>query len=138
VYLIPVGMDVLRSPTGDTLATREYRIFDQALPVPFPIGNSELGNSAWIPVNDTLSGQYGEIRRFASMRAFRDGSVPGRGGSRDCGQHAAGRALHLEHAMAAHHPGGTLLFDQNRGLDTFINSVSDIRLLIMTYSYAGN
>ena len=43
VYLVPVGADVLRSPSDDTLATREWQVADQSLPVPFPIGASESG-----------------------------------------------------------------------------------------------
>ena len=39
IYLIPVGADVMRSPT-DGLTTREWRVVDQALPVPFPLGVS--------------------------------------------------------------------------------------------------
>ncbi len=138
VYLIPVGMDVLRSPTSDTLATREWRIFDQALPVPFPIGNTDLGNANFIPINDTLSGAYGEMRRFASMRAYPTEAFAGL----DDAQIAAntrlvGRSVWNTQWMLII-PGGTLLFDQNRGLDNFINSVTDIRLLLMTYSYSGN
>jgi len=138
VYLIPVGMDVLRSPTGNTLATREYRIFDQALPIPFPIGNSDLGSAGWIPINDTLSGGYGEVRRFSSMRAYPTEAFAGL----DEAQIAAntrlvGRSVWNTQWLLII-PGGTLLFDPNRGLDGFINSVTDIRLLLMTYSYAGN
>jgi hypothetical protein len=35
-------------------------------------------------------------------------------------------------------PGGTLLFNPNQGLDTFINSVGDIRIFFQSYSYSGN
>ena len=35
-------------------------------------------------------------------------------------------------------PGITLLNDPNQGLDRFINSVRDIKLYFVTYSYSGN
>lgn len=35
-------------------------------------------------------------------------------------------------------PGGTFLFDPNQGLDTFINSVGDIKIFFQTYAYSGN
>ena len=35
-------------------------------------------------------------------------------------------------------PGGTFLFNPDQGLDTFINSVSDIKIFFQTYSYSGN
>ena len=34
-------------------------------------------------------------------------------------------------------PGGTLLFDPDTGLDTFLNEVTDIKLFFQTYSYTG-
>ena len=35
-------------------------------------------------------------------------------------------------------PGKTLLADPNQGLARFINSVKDIHLYFITYSYSGN
>ena len=35
-------------------------------------------------------------------------------------------------------PGRTLLHDPNEGLDRFIQTVRDIKLRFVTYSYAGN
>ena len=138
VYLIPVGMDVLRSPTGNTLATRQWRIFDQALPIPFPIGDSDIGAAGFLPINDTLSGAYGEVRRFSSMRAYPTEAFA----DLDTATIAANTRLVGRSAWNTEWlliiPGGTLLFDPNKGIDSFINSVSDIRLLIMSYSYAGN
>jgi hypothetical protein len=137
-YLIPVGMDVLRSPTGDTLATREWRVFDQALPIPFPIGNTDIGTAGFIPINDTLSGAYGEMRRFTSMRAYPTEAFA----SLDEATIAANTRLIARSVWNTQWlliiPGGTLLFDPDKGIDNFINSVTDIRLLMMTYSYSGN
>ena len=40
VYLVPVGNDVLRSPTGNRGEIREWKILDQKFPIPFPLSVS--------------------------------------------------------------------------------------------------
>ena len=72
VYLIPVGMDIMRSPESGNFETREWRIIDQKLPVPFPIGASDLTDINWIPKNDSLSDTFADVRRFSSFRAYPD------------------------------------------------------------------
>ena len=54
VYLVPAGADIMRSPSGNNLEIREWRVVDQKIPVPFPIGFSSLNNPSWIPINDSL------------------------------------------------------------------------------------
>jgi hypothetical protein len=137
IYLIPVGADVLRSPSGNSLATREWRVVDQQLPVPFPLGASTVANAAYIPLNDSLSGTLEDIRRFSSFKAFVD-----QGNIVDPSQVTAdsrliGRSVWNTEWMLII-PGGTLLFDPNQGLQSFINSVSDIKIFFQTYSYSGN
>jgi hypothetical protein len=150
IYLFPVGMDVLRSPTGDTLATREWRVIDQKLPVPFPIGASDLTDPAWIPMNDSLSDQFADIRRFSRFRAYHDSG----GFAEDetiTESRLIGRSVWNTEWMLII-PGGTFLFDPDEGLDTFIhgqevpggggvrdeNGISDIKIFFQTYGYSGN
>ena len=136
VYLVPAGLDLLRSPTGNTLATRQWRVVDQALPVPFAIGKSSLNDPRWIPVNDSLGGSFADIRRLASFRAYHDqGYLNPADAVTD--SRLIGRSVWNTDWLLII-PGGTLLSDPNQGLDTFINSVSDIKLFFQTYSYAGN
>ncbi len=148
VYLLPVGMDIMRSPTGDTLATREWRVVDQRLPEPFPIGASDLTNPEWIPINDSLSGTYADIRRSSSYRAYHDS------GEYDPAQTASdtrlvGRSVWNTDWMLVI-PGGTLNYLPDEGLDRLIhgqltpegtrdgNGISDIKLHFQTYGYSGN
>jgi hypothetical protein len=136
VYLVPAGADVMRSPSGNDLETREWRVVDQKIPVPFPIGFSSLNNPAWMPMNDSLSDTFADIRRFSSFRAYHDS------GFFDPSQTISdsrliGRSVWNTDWMLII-PGGTFLFDPNQGLDTFINSVSDIKLFFQTYAYSGN
>ena len=150
IYLLPVGMDVLRSPNNNTLSTREWRVVDQKLPVPFPIGASDLIDPDWIPANDSLSDTYADIRRFSSFRAYHDS------GSFDEAETISdsrliGRSVwNTEWMMII--PGGTLLYDPDEGLDQLVsgqlipggfgerdgNGISDIKLFFQTYGYSGN
>jgi len=70
IYLIPSGVDIMRSPSGEGSEIREFKILEQALPVPFPLSGGELGDDDWIPINDSLTGQYGEILQHSSFRAY--------------------------------------------------------------------
>jgi probable HAF family extracellular repeat protein len=137
IYLFPVGADVLRSPTGSSLATREWRVVDQQLPVPFPLGTTTMSNPAYIPVNDSLSGTLEDIRRFSSFKGYVD-----QGNVVDVTQvttdsRLIGRSVWNTEWMLII-PGATLLADPNQGLLAFINSVSDIKIYFQTYSYSGN
>ena len=136
IYLVPAGMDVLRSPTGDSFATREWRVVDQAIPVPFPIGASSLTDPAWIPLNDSLSESMAQIRHFASFRAYHDGGVYDETQT-TVDTRLVGRSVWNTDWMLIS-PGGTFLFDPEQGLETFINSVTDIRISLQSYSYAGD
>jgi hypothetical protein len=150
VYLFPVGMDVLRSPDDDALTTRQWRVVDQKLPVPFPVGASDLNDPDWIPINDSLSDNFADIRRFSSFRAYHDS------GSFDDSETISdsrliGRSVWNTEWMLII-PGGTLLFDGEEGLDRLIhgrvipgsngvrdgNGISDIKLFFQTYGYSGN
>lgn len=136
VYLVPVGIDVLRSPTDNSLATREWKVLDQKIPPPFTLGKATLQNPTYIPINDSLSGVFAEARKFSSIRAYHDS------GDFDESEAATdtrliGRSVWNTQWMLII-PGGTLLFNPDQGLNTFINSVDDIRLFFQTYSYSGN
>ena len=136
VYLVPAGSDVLSSPTPNDFVTRGWRVVDQALPVPFPIGGNRLSDAAWIPVNDSLGGSFAEVRRFSSFRAYHDsGGFDPKEATTD--SRLIGRSVWNTDWMLII-PGQTFLANPAAGLDTFINSVSDIKLFFQTYSYSGN
>lgn len=136
VYLVPVGTDIMRSPSSDELETREFNVVDQKLPVPFPIGASDLSNPSWIPANDSLSETFGDIRRFSSFRAYHDkGWFDENEATQDT--RLIGRSVWNTRWLLII-PGGTFLYDPSRGLDTFIATVGDIKIFFQTYSYSGN
>lgn len=147
VYLVPVGSDVLRSPTRPAGVTREWRILDQLLPVPFPISAAALGSRSWIPMVDTFSEPFGELRQFASFRAFHD-SGNFNPAETISNSRLIGRSVWNTRWLLLI-PAGTLHSDRQEGLNRFIhgalvngqrdgNGVTDIKLFFQTYSYAAN
>jgi len=150
VYIVPVGADILRSPSADDFKVREWTVVDQVLPVPFTIGEADVEDPGWIPLEDMLSGPFGEIRRFSSFRAhhfqepFSDSEIIS-------DTRLIGRSVWNTRWLLIM-PGGTLLYDPDRGLDTFIEGqevpgepgvfdglgVSDIKIFYQTYAYSGN
>jgi len=150
IYLFPVGMDVLRSPDDNQLKTREWRVVDQKLPPPFPLGQSDLENPEWMPINDSLSDTFGDIRRFSSFRAFHDSGTFNEFETASDTRLVGRSVWNTEWMMII--PGGSLLFDADEGLDRFINGqlinsygterdgngISDIRMFFQTYGFSGN
>lgn len=136
VYLVPAGVDILRSPTGDGFATREWQVQDQILPVPFPVGDTDMKDPDFIPANDSLSGEFAGIRRLADFRAYPySGAFNTSEATSD--SRLIGRSVWNTQWMLII-PGSTLLFNKDAGLNAFINSVDDIKMFFQTYSYSGN
>jgi len=136
LYLVPVGMDVQRAPSGDTLETREWRILDQAIPAPFPIGASDLVDPKWIPMMNSVAGSFVDIRRYGSFPARHDSGAYSEQDLTNDTRLTGRSAWNTEWLLII--PGGTLLADPNEGLRALIESVSDIKLYFQTYSYSGD
>jgi hypothetical protein len=87
-------------------------------------------------MNDSLSETFADIRRFSSFRAYHDS------GFFDPSQAVTdtrliGRSVwNTDWVLII--PGGTFLANPNQGLETFVNSVSDILIFFQTYAYSGN
>ncbi len=136
VYLIPVGLDVLRASEALDFSTREWRVIDQRLPIPFPISSTDLAREDWIPANDTMSGSFADMRRFSSFRAYHDALLYD-SSTFTASSRLVGRSVwNTEWLLIV--PGNDLLYDADAGLDAFIDTVSDIKLYFQTYSYSGN
>jgi hypothetical protein len=141
VYLLPLGQDIMRSPTGlgDTL--RQWQVLDQAIPLPFPIGTGDLDDPDWIPIYDTLTDEWAQARRYPSMRAYHDHGF--NVGEMSYNSRLVGRSVWNTRWVLIL-PAGTLNNDRTHALDWFIggatgtNGVSDIKLFFQTYSYSGN
>jgi hypothetical protein len=153
VYLVPTGADVLRSPSDPrNLATRQWTILDQAVPVPFALNYkaggiipSELSNPSWIPSINGVSGSAATIRRYGQLRAFDDQvAADGIASTR-----LVGRSVWNTRWLLII-PGRGLLSNPAEGIERFLNGpinaqtnertgtgVTDIRIEFETYAVPG-
>lgn len=147
VYLIPVGVDVLRSPVSGNMSTQAWQVVDQKLPLPFPIGNVP-GDLGWIPIFDSVFGEWGEIRRHSDFRAYHDSGMNDSQLTPD--SRLISRSVWNTKWLLII-PGANLLGDPDEGIDRFIhgskiagtdtrdgNGVTDIKIFFKTYAYSGN
>jgi len=148
VYLLPVGEDVMRCPSGNVGDIRQWRILDEALPVPFPLSPAKLSNPAWIPMDDSLTGQLGTIRQYDEFPAYTDS---GTFNAQDVisNYRLIGRSVWNTRWLLII-PAGELLSDRNEAIQRFINGallpngtrdgngISDILIFFQTYAYSGN
>ena len=149
VYLIPVGSDMMRSPrrfVGDSINfTREWKILDQWLPVPFRLADRNdpvLAGDGYIPINQTEAasgGFLGQPRGHASFNAWHS-ALTSDGLNADMPQFQSsqliGRSVWNTRWLLII-PGVNLLNDREEGIRRFIDSVTDIRIRLKTYAYRG-
>ena len=150
VYLIPVGLDFLRTPGGNG-ATRQWKIAEQILPVPFPVAETSESATNWIPINNTLGNQFYAIRRYPALQAYNDGGFEQT--QVTSSSRLIGRSVWNTKWMLII-PAGALLGDRNEAIQRFIygslldpngpatgprdgNGVTDIKISFQTLSYPG-
>lgn len=148
IYLIPVGVDSMRSPAlGDTGDVRTWNIADVAVPLPFNIGGSAFSTTDLYQSSDSLSEEPFTLRKHQAFRPVSSSSLfspsiyTTSGGGLQRSQFTNNRLIGRSVWNSKWKiviPGRTLLADPDEGLDRFINSVTDIRLHFVTYSYSGN
>lgn len=148
VYLVPVGVDSMRSPPlGDASVIRTWSVDDVAIPLPFNIGGSGFSTAALWQSRDSLTEPLFAVRKHPSFRPVSSANVFGTlvvywaGSGLQRSQYTSTRlvgrsAWNSKWKLVI--PGRTLLNDPNDGLDRFIRSVKDVKIYLQTYSYAGN
>ncbi|HTG44922.1 MAG TPA: hypothetical protein VK633_10360, partial [Verrucomicrobiae bacterium] len=148
VYLIPVGVDSMRSPPlGDASVIRTWSVDDVAIPLPFNIGGSEFSNAKLWQTKDSLTEPLFTVRKHQPFRPVSSANVFGTlvvywtGGELERTQYNNTRLLgrsvwNSKWKLVI--PGRTLLNDPNEGLDRLIRSLKDVKLYFSTYSYSGN
>ncbi|MCF7674053.1 MAG: hypothetical protein K9M97_01820 [Akkermansiaceae bacterium] len=137
IYLIPVGIDSMRSPPlGDVSKVRSWTVNDQAIPLPFNIGNTDFSENAGFLSGDSLSEEPFAIRKHQAFRAVPAGTVfgsaPGFTNSRLIGRSVWNSQWKIII------PGKTLHANPDVGLQIFLETVKDVQLFLETYSYSGN
>jgi len=139
VYLIPCGSDrMLAPPLGDTNTLRTWTVHDQALPLPYNLGDSAFNTTNFFNANGTLSEQPWILRKHQAFRAVDDPAffysiIP----AEYTNSRLIGRSVwNTQWKIVI--PAYTLLNDEQEGLDRFVESVQDIKLFLRTYSHSGN
>jgi hypothetical protein len=135
VYLVPAGVDSLRSPLEKGTVVRTWSIVDQAIPLPFNISQQNYASAKTWTSSDSLTENF-VLRQHQAFRAVPAGSVfssdPGFTNGRLIGRSVWNSRWKLII------PGETLLSDPKRGMQIFSDSVKDIQVHFETYSTAGN
>jgi hypothetical protein len=147
VYLVPAGLDSMRSPPlGDQSVVRTWAVDDVAVPLPFNIGGSDFSTFPFWRSAESLTEPLFAIRKHQAFRPVASASLfPaelfGPFGQLQQSQYTnrrlIGRSVWNSRWKLVI-PGRTLLHDPEEGLDRFIQTVRDIKLRLVTYSYAGN
>jgi hypothetical protein len=142
VYLIPVGLDFMRSPPlGDESVIRSWSVEDLTIPLPFNIGASDFSSKPLYQSSDSLTEEMFGIRKHQAFRAVGStDSFPTSGRffpTTFTNSRLTGRSVWNSHWKLVI-PGRTLLNDPERGLQVFIDTVKDIQLNFETISYSGN
>ena len=138
-YLIPTGEDIMRAPPlGDSNLIRSWVVHDQALPLPKNLGATSFSAIEFFTPQGTLNEQLWITRKHQAFRAVDDpvyfySSLP----SEFTNTRLIGRSVWNSRWKIVI-PAYSLLNDDQAGLDRFIQSVSDIKLFLRTYSNSGN
>ena len=133
---LPFGVNVLRS----------WQVEDQAVPLPFNLGASDFSTKQLYQSADSLTEALFSLRKHQAFRpvstttAF-SADIYGLGGSLQPSQFTNRRLIgrsvwNSQWKLVI--PGKTLLSDPNEGLSRFIQTVKDVKLHFVTYSYSGN
>lgn len=147
VYLIPVGVDSMRSPPlGDASVIRTWSVEDVAVPLPFNIGASDFSTFPFWRSADSLAEPLFAVRKHQAFRPVPSATMfppdlYGTDGrllqSQYTNRRLIGRSVWNSRWKLVI-PGRTLLHDPDEGLDRFVRTVRDVKLRFVTYSYAGN
>ena len=142
IYLIPVGVDYMRSPPlGDKRGIRKWIIEDATIPTPFNIGGSDFDSKQLFVSSDSLTERMFNIRKHQAFRPVSSADIFAEGPilppSNIINNRLVGRsAWNSEWKLII--PGKALLYDSKKGLDIFIRTINDIKIHFETYSYSGN
>ncbi len=147
VYLVPVGVDSMRTPPlGDASTIRTWNVEDLAIPLPFNIGGSEFSEHNLFQTDDFLSEPLFSIRKHQAFRPvdssnlFQSNVFSASGGlvrTSYTNNRLIGRSV-WNNQWKLIIPGNALLNNPDEGLERFIRTVTDVRLHFVTYSYSGN
>jgi hypothetical protein len=119
---------------------------DVTIPLPFNIGGTDFSTKQLYQSSESLTEALFSIRKHQSFRpvsttAAFAGNIYGATGSLQPSQYTNRRLIGRSVWNSKWKliiPGYELLNNPNEGLDRFIQTVTDVKLHLVTYSYSGN
>lgn len=139
LYLIPTGNDyMLAPPLGDTNTIRVWQVQDQALPLPFNLGNSAFNSTQFFNANGTLSEKPWVLRKHQAFRPVADPALLLNGAPAEFTNSRLIARSVWNSGWKIVIPAYTLLNNEQEGLNRFARTVRDVRLFIRSYSHSGN
>ena len=130
IYLVPVGLDYMRSPAGAERQLLSWNVVDQVLPLPYAVGSTQLDDPNWISTFSGLDGtsdSTATIRRHSTLRAgadFKSTRLVGRSAWND-------RWIIVI-------PASAIDADRDKAMNLIESGVKDVRLGIRAYARQGN
>jgi hypothetical protein len=146
LYLIPVGVDTMRSPPlGDSSKLRTWTVDDVAIPLPFNIGGSGFSGKNFYQSADSLTEPLFTLRKHQAFRPvdsageFTRNPYFGTGlqFSQFTNRRLVGRSVWNSQWKLVI-PADSLLADPKEGMTRLMQTLTDIKLHFTTYSYSGN
>ena len=146
LYLIPVGVDTMRSPPlGDSSELRTWTVDDVAIPLPFNIGGSGFSGKNFYQSADSLTEPLFTLRKHQAFRPvdsagqFASNPYLGTGlqFSQFSNRRLVGRSVWNSQWKLVI-PADSLLADPKEGMTRLLQTLTDIKLHFTTYSYSGN
>ncbi|MFM1943026.1 MAG: hypothetical protein RI897_2008 [Verrucomicrobiota bacterium] len=144
-YLVPVGLDLQYCSDTQVPTVRSWDVVSQRIPVPYVLNEESLGSYDYQPTMNGLDGAYAERIRFGDSRAFiSDYGLTGADEMTLDPLHPGWNSSSRLYGRSAWNtrwlliiPGATLSADKDAGLARFIETVTDIKLYLETYSNQG-
>ena len=130
IYLVPVGLDYMRSPAGTERALLSWTVVDQVMPLPYTVGSDELDATDWISTFSGLDGtsdSTATIRRHSTLRAggdFKSTRLVGRSAWND--------------SWIIVIPASSIDADRDKAMSLIESGVKDVKIGIRAYSRQGN
>lgn len=151
-YLVPIGVDYIRTSGTQGPEVRLWDVQEQRIPTPFTINTANLVDPGYIPSLKGIDGTFGQLRRHGDFRIFNYSQSSlegdGDGGGKIDGElddpdpeiiknsRLIGRSVwNSDWLMVI--PGANLHADPITGLNQLSETISDIKLEFNTYSHSG-
>jgi hypothetical protein len=137
VYLVPVGMDVMRYSDGLVPKTRGWNVVRQRIPVPFPINTTHLRDYAFNPAVESLNGSFAELVRQGDFRAYptAGGALSGSDPAYTDSQLFSRSVWNTRWILFI--PAASLGSDPKAAMQRFMDTVDDVQLQLTTFSSSG-